>query len=125
MSEVALGTLYELNKSAMEKEKRMTNMALNKTLKEMEDFFSKGSYFMLLCHEQRDYTVFIINAVTEEAGDNAIQNLKECLINRGEVLSIDYAPGDQNAFEIWNRDDSGEPFCYYLFPYDSAVIEVK
>ena len=47
MSEVALGTLYELNKSAMEKEKRMTNMALNKTLKEMESFFDKGMYFML------------------------------------------------------------------------------
>lgn len=126
MGEVSLGTVYEINKNLMRRENMLSRPALANKLKLVKNFFLKNNkYFMLLCHEQRDYTVFIINAVTEEAGDNAIQNLKECLINRGEVLSIDYAPGDQNAFEIWIRGDAGEPFCYYLFPYDSAVIEVE
>ena len=39
--------------------------------------------------------------------------------NRGEVLSVDEAPG--NAYEIWIRNDQGV-FAYYLFPYDEAVI---
>ena len=118
MSEVALGTLYELNKSAMEKEKRMTNMALNKTLKEMESFFDKGMYFMLLCHEQRDYTVFCLS--TKNKIKNATYELKLCLQNRGDILSIDPTE-DGIAYEIWIRNMEGV-VVYYLFPYDEAVI---
>ena len=47
--------------------------------------------------------------------------LKECLMNRGEVLEIEKVE-ETNAFEIWLRIDD-EPFCYYLFPYDEAIIE--
>ena len=118
MGEVALGTLYELNKSAMEKEKKMINTNINKTLKEMEDFFSKGSYFMLLCHEQRDYTVFYLT--TENKIKNATEDLKLCLQNRGEILSMDPTE-DGIAYEIWIRNIKGV-FAYYLFPYDEAVL---
>lgn len=118
MSDVVMGTLYDLNKSAMEKEKKMTNMNINKTLKEMENFFSKGSYFMLLCHEQRDYTVFQLT--TENKISTAAEELKLCLKNRGDILSIDPTE-DGIAYEIWLRTADGI-FVYYLFPYDNAVI---
>lgn len=125
MGEVSLGTIYEINKSLMRREEKLSRPAFANKLKLVRNFFLKNNkYFMLLCNDQKDYTVFVMNSLTDEAGDQVIQDFKKCLINRGETLSIDYAPGDQNAFEIWIRVDE-EPCCYYLFPYDSAVIEVK
>ena len=126
MGEVSLGTVYEINKNLMRREEKLSKPAFANKLKLVKNFFLKNEkYFMLLCNDLKDYTVFVMENVSEAGGDQVIKDFKECLINRGETLSIDYAPGDQNAFEIWIRDDSGEPFCYYLFPYDSAVIEVK
>ena len=72
---------------------------------------------MLLCHEQRDYTVFQLT--TGSKADIATEELKVCMKNRGNILAIDEAPG--NAFEIWIKNESGI-FAYYLFPYDEAVI---
>lgn len=126
MGEVVLGTVYEINKNLMRREEKLSKPAFANKLKLVKNFFLKnGKYFMLLCNDCKDYTVFVMEGKTDESGEQAIKDLKECLVNRGETLSIDYAPGDQNAFEIWIRDDSSEPFCYYLFPYDNAVIEVK
>lgn len=125
MGEVSLGTVYEINKNLMRREEKLSRPAFANKLKLVKNFFLKNNkYFMLLCNDQKDYTVFVMNSLTDEAGDKMVQEFKECLINRGETLSIDYAPGDQNAFEIWIRVDE-EPCCYYLFPYDSAVIEVE
>ena len=74
---------------------------------------------MLLCHERRDYTLFnrnkqilLFNSPSSE--------LATCIKNRGLPLSIDKL-SDGN-FEIWIRIQ-GTPYCYYLFTYDSGVIE--
>ena len=96
MSEVSMGTLYELNKSAMARDKGMSSFKLTETLNKMIPFFSENTYFMLLCHEQRDYTVFRLSSVEKEN------------IN--------------NAYEIWIRNN-GNIYVYYLFPYDEAIIE--
>lgn len=121
MSEVSMGTLYELNKSAMSRDKGMSSFKLTETLNKMVPFFSEYTYFMLLCHEQRDYTVFRLSSANKEK--NAIQDLKECLINRGEILSIEKENvNNDNAYEIWIRD-MGNIYVYYLFPYDDAIIE--
>lgn len=117
MSEVSLGTVYDLNKNLMQNEKRLPENTLNKKLKEITNFFAKGKYFMLLCHEKRDYTLF--HLTTESKAKQASDELKICLKNRGEVLSIDEAPG--NAYEIWILSEDGA-FAYYLFPYDKGVI---
>ena len=121
MSEISMGTLYELNKSAMSRDKGMSSFKLTETLNKMVPFFSEYTYFMLLCHEQRDYTVFRLSSANKEK--NAIQDLKECLINRGEILSIEKENvNNDNAYEIWIRD-MGNIYVYYLFPYDDAIIE--
>lgn len=118
MSEVSLGTVYDINKNLMDKEKRLSNSALRKKIDEIDkDFFKKG-YFMLLCHEQRDYTVFDIT--TDANAGWAARELKDCLSNRGDVLSIEKTQ-DGIAYEIWIRKTEGS-FVYYLFPYDEAVI---
>ena len=117
MGEVSLGTVYDVNKSLMEKEAVLSEKALNKKLSDVTRFFSKGKYFMLLCHEQRDYTVFELTAGSK--ADIATDELKICLQNRGNVLAIDATP--DNAFEIWIKNKFGI-YAYYLFPYDEAVI---
>lgn len=79
-------------------------------------------YLMLLCHERRDYTVFNISRGFEN--DVFEFDLAECLYNRGDVVSIEEATDELNAWEIWVRDkDTKENFCYYLFNCSNAVIE--
>lgn len=118
MEDVSLGTLYDMNKSILQNEKKMSINALNKKIKEMVNFFSNGEYFMLLCHERRDYTIFQLTTLNKIK--TVSEELKICLNNRGEILSIDKVPGD--AYEIWIRNEEGV-FAYYLFHYDEAVIK--
>lgn len=122
MSEVQMGTLYDVNKEAMKKEKRLSSKEVEDVIKDkIVNFFKEGNeYFMLLCNERKDYTVFKKTNWFKE--EQLIKDFKECLINRGKVISID--PTDDGlAFEVWLYID-GEAFCYYFFQYDYAVIEV-
>lgn len=123
MGEIGLGTLYDMNKNAMNAEKPMSAYALRNRLDLVKKYFQDNKeYFMLLCREQNDYTIFKISEKTVEKINEAASILGECLINRGEVLSIDKHDLGP-ALEIWLRIN-GENFVYYLFPYDEAIIEV-
>lgn len=123
MSEVAMGTLYELNKSAMRASKTLD---IKKTIKEKDkelfNFFATNKFAMLLCNEQKDYTVFamISNQSREGQVATAKEELYTCLSNRGELLSFEKTE-DGIAFEIWLRINE-EIFVYYLFPYNEAVL---
>lgn len=55
---------------------------------------------MLLCRERNDYTIFHINNFRF---DEAIQELKEVLESRGEIIDISFVHG-QNAWECWVRE---------------------
>ena len=112
-------SMYEINKNLMAEDKPLDPIMINKvvksTAKEILSSFKK--YWMLLCRERNDYTVFIIN------GYNLEKELKETLLNRGYLLSIDKQ--DDGNFEIWIRDSiTKENFVYYLFDYTFGVIEV-
>lgn len=122
MAELGMGTLYDWNKSAMEQMKGLNSTELKDKMRAVkEKLFNSGKYYMLLCHERRDYTVFnLLRGARHDVPQNASNELKECLENRGTILSIDEQSG--SAWEIWIRNTEGV-FCYYLFPYDNAVIE--
>ena len=127
MGEVAIGTVYEMAKSAANAEVKMGKPALAQKKKILTQFFEnqQNKYFMLLCKEQSDYTIFRFlgnKHRVEESEAAAAILVDECLINRGDVIAIEEADIPQ-AFEIWLRID-GENYLYYLFPYDNAVIEV-
>ena len=123
MSEIGLGTLYDMNKNAMDNEKPLSSYALRNRLDLVKKYFQdNGKYFMLLCKEQSDYTVFRLTEKTITNVNKTASILGECLVNRGEVLSIDKHDLGP-ALEIWIRIE-GENFVYYLFPYDDAIIEV-
>lgn len=124
-TEIDLGsTVYEANKQLIKQtEKPLTHLELPVKIELMRDFFEKKvkQYAMLLCHEQRDYTVFNLNPESLVAPLTAANDVIDCCSNRGKILSIENTE-DNFAIEIWLSIDE-EPYCYYLFPYDEAVIE--
>ena len=127
MAELNLGTLYEFNKEVMKNEKPLDPIQFNALTKEIaSDMLAKcyddQHYWMLLCHERRDYTIFNIIAC-EDVKDIECE-FRPTLQNRGIVLSIEKQPDE--CWEIWIRDiETEENFVYYLFSYDNGVIEVN
>ena len=121
MAEISAGTLYEVNKSLMKNQPVLSTEEIINKNDLIYDFTERFDdvYFMLLCNEKRDYTLFRIPL----EGDIKYvpQDLIECLANRGEIQSIEETENDQ-ALECWIKinDDS---FCYYFFPYDKGVID--
>lgn len=124
-SKMTLGTLYDFNKQLMSQVKELRRINFKDSLNQIKDFIKEkdNKYFMLLCKERSDYTVFVL--FKNEDSDRQVfkKELSECLINRGQVLSIEKTK-DKQAYEIWIKIDE-EAFVYYLFPYDLGVIEVK
>ena len=125
MSEVNMGTLYDINKVAIEKEGALNRPTFLNKIKEVEKYCrekttTKNHYFMLLCNELKDYTVF--NFMSNNF-IQAAEDVRECLLNRGEVYSIERTE-DNIAMEIWIKYDDDELHCWYLFPYDNGVIEI-
>ena len=129
MSEVNMGTLYDINKVAIEKEGALNRPTFLNKIKEVEKYFrekitTKNHYFMLLCNELKDYTVFNITEKSQKEKLYETTNIliDECLKNRGEIRGIDLTK-TQDAIEIWMVIED-EAYVYYFFPYDAAIIEV-
>lgn len=118
---------YELNKifygqgkplSAFKTRELIGNMACRFRKWVWDD---KHKYFMLLCKERSDYTLFnMIDANFDMA--ELKDALWDCFINRGEVYDIHFEK-NTNAYEVWLKIDEGF-YVYYLFPYDIGVIEI-
>ena len=122
--ELAAGNLYEANKQLILKtEKPLTHLELANTQLKFETFFEEQvkQYAMLLCHEQRDFTVFHVDQKSTTAPHIAAREALGCCTDRGEVYSIEKTE-DNQAYEIWIKIED-DVYCYYLFPYDQAVIE--
>lgn len=125
-SRVSVGNLYDLNKDLVEKEtKPLTQEELAIKKEMVHDFLrenGKASYMMLLCHEQRDYTVFNLTTTDDFAIYTPDILIDECLKNRGEIHSIELT-ANKDAIEIWLVINK-KAYCYYFFDYTNGVIEV-
>ena len=123
--DVDLGsTLYDANKQLVKQtESKLNHLELAAIQRKLEEYFEndKYKYYMLLCHERRDYTVFNLDLESITSPMVAARESIGCCTDRGDILSIEKTE-DNIAYEIWIEIDD-EPFCYYLFPYDAAVIE--
>lgn len=121
-SNVELGTAYEMNKNLVKKyEHLLTEEEMTEKTKMLEEYIAgkANHYYMLLCHDRRDYTILHANVLADV--HSVPRELVECLINRGDVYGID-ATEDGVAIEIWLMIDD-EAYCYYFFPYDNAIVE--
>ena len=114
MSDIELGTLYDMNKAAVAAtEKPLKKHEIKDKIRNVKKFFEEGrKYFMLL---------FNFNEKTDFSLQHAINDLQECLENRGIIMSIDMDPKNL-IYEIWIMVDD-QAFAYYLFPYDIGVLE--
>ena len=128
-TEVSLGNLYEVNKQFMAQEPPITEAELQLAIEHLRAWLTNNfdkKYFMLLCHELRDYTLFNLNKTNSTPFVppltiyNAADDIIECMMNRGELLVVDQQ--EDGAWELWIRNTEG-CFAYYLFPYGDAVLE--
>ena len=111
-------TLYDVNKNLMSNEQPLDVIALHIKVKNMiEDIYkTKIPYWMLLCKERSDYTVFIPLTI-----EGTYDDMLETLQARGSVVSIDRL--EDGNYEIWIRDqETKENFVYYFFNYEFGVV---
>lgn len=121
MAEVEMGTLYELNKQVMAQLPPQSAATMAHNWNVIGDWFGKDEnrWFMLMCKERSDFTFIHI---VDNQFVKAIQELKELLEERGQILAIQYQHGD-DAFQIWLKKDD-EAFMYMLFGADWMIVEV-
>jgi hypothetical protein len=119
---------YEANKMLIAQNgKPISKLKLNTIIGDMAVRFrkwvwdNKCKYFMLLCKDRSDYTLF--NMVDSNFDIQELKEaLKDCFTNRGDVYDIHYEK-NTDAYEIWLKIED-EFYAYYLFPYDIGVIEI-
>ena len=127
-TEFAMGTLYDLNKGLVQQtEIKLSEGILNSKKEIIKNFLvgKNSNYYMLLCNEKKDYTIFRMGTnydYTEKSKKVASILVDECLINRGEIRGIDITK-DKEAIEIWMSIEE-DSYVYYFFPYDNAIIEM-
>lgn len=95
-------TAYEVQQKQYESVTPLDMIDCNRRICEVADKMieSDSVYFMLLCHELRDYTTFVLTSSVEHAALK--QALQETLENRGDIMDIyDNAEG---GWDIWIRD---------------------
>ena len=131
--------LYEMNKQIIEQTEKpmpedkiydaldyIVSPFLKKNIeKRIKDEGADSCYFMLLCREDNNYTIFNVRNYLDFniPIKTACDELTICLNNRGTVYSIENTE-DNYAIEIWIKDNNKGMLCYYLFPYNEGVIEV-
>lgn len=119
---------YEANKQLLAQNGKVMSLSkFNVAIGDMAIRFRKWvwddkcQYFMLLCKDRSDYTLF--NIVDHDFKIQEIKEaLRDCFINRGDVYDIHYEK-NTDAYEIWLKIEN-EFYAYYLFPYDLGVIEI-
>lgn len=121
MADVILGNLYELNKQIMSQLPPQDKNVMDHNWTVIGDWFGKDTnrWFMLMCKEKSDFTLFHI---TDNKFTKTIQELKEVLQERGQILAIQYQHGE-DVFEIWVKCKK-EVFMFMLFSAGWMVIEV-
>lgn len=126
MADITLGNLYDFNKQAYANEKPLDPIQFNLKIKEAtEDIFNRESnYWMLLCKERSDFTVFqFCDYRFKKEIEEFQDSLKECINNRGQLLEVEKQ--DDGNYEIWIRDPANnENFAYYLFDYSFGIIKI-
>lgn len=99
-TELTLGTAYDINKTLVKKyEKPLTTEELKNKKELFKNYIQENyqKYYMLLCNDKKDYTVFHIE--NSENIDFMFNELQECLTNRGKIYGFDRTQ-DGVAIEI-------------------------
>lgn len=120
-----LGTLYEFNQMAYKQVKPIAPAKASEMIFNIGMWFSSDptyKYFMLLCRELNDYTIFDFRSYNYSKGE---EELSELIHSRGQVLDIQYDHENDN-YDIWIKSkQDGEPHMYKLFDCNDFVIPIE
>lgn len=126
MGSVVLGNEYELKRQAYEAIHPLGKTKVDECIDNIYNFVQNNNitYFMLLCRERNDYTIF--NFKDKDMKDYFKDAIKDCIYNRGKPVDIGLAE-DGAAFELWLKfpNEDNRVHCYYFFPCDNCIIEIK
>ena len=121
--------LYELNKTLYKSMPEITFNELQEKKKEIKQWIEEcgDKYFMLLCRERNDFTLFHVVApiIKDDAFENIEKEVVDIVCSRGKIKSIET---EDNFPEKWTQfwvEDNNEVYMYAFFPYDQGVIECQ
>lgn len=134
MAELETGmTLYDFNKATLVNAPSATSAEMELMRNKLRKFFAKNidvqHYYMMLCKDLSDYTIFTSKDYEiSYYSDVMTKDIEDCFKNRNmEIMMIDI--NEDNVVEIWTRvnhleeDIANEIYLYHIFPYDTAIIE--
>lgn len=125
MAKVELGTAYEINQELWKQIAEPSEEMITTQLASLCSWLSsnyKNHYYMLLCREKNDYTVFhMVNSSYYELG----KELKEVLNSRGKIIDISYS-SKFGFYECWIKDEENDSYSMYVFfPCEDWVVKVE
>ena len=140
MVQIAGQTNYEINQEGYRHIDPLDEQDLTIKITNIGAWFSfldKIEYVGVLCRERNDYTIIHLNGYNYA---KAVQELRELLESRGEIMDIDYIHG-QDYFQVWVRERRTEAideliqgldyrwqpqvWMFAVFNADDRVIEVE
>ena len=124
-NKVTVGSLYEMNQQVFKQMKPPSQRVIDADLANIGAWFSsqhEAKYYMLLCKERSDYTIIHFNNYNF---NKAVDELKEILEERGDIMGFDYVHGD-DIYECWVRERGEDPevYMFMLFDADWMVVEI-
>ena len=121
MADITLGTMYDMQKNIVVERFPMNKRSIIEALEGVKNMVAKthNQYYMLLCREKYDFTVFNIGEHTTTAYDRLARELHTCIKNRGKAKVID---SNDEITQIWIQDGD-EVSLYYFFPANDNTIE--
>ncbi len=130
MNTISGENLYELNKMILKTDDSATmeeqdySLIVKEAVKHIKDGLQSAghAYYMFLCRERYDITVFnITGKAKEERIYNAVLSLAK---SRGKILSVNY-DAVMKGYEFWIEDElTEEVFMYVLFNCNDFIIEI-
>lgn len=124
MSEIGLGNLYDYNKNRINLVSALSKSKIEEAKTKIKIYMcnKQNKYYMLLCREKNDYTIFKTNNKPEGHLYNISVALDEIIPSRGAAIKEIEYDKTSDAYEIWVSTEN-ESFMYLFFPCDNFVID--
>ena len=83
-------TIYDINKQGMAGFSKLSKKNLETAIFKLRKYAenTNNRYYMLLCNDRRDFTLFRLKEKELKNRINMIEDLKECLQNRGDIIDV-------------------------------------
>lgn len=123
MADLGIGNLYDYNKNRVRLLSTLSKSKVNDAIEDLSTYISltENKYYMLLCRERNDYTIFKTNQTISGNHHNATIAVDEIICSRGTLKEVT-KDEEQNTYEFWIQNND-EVYMYLFFPCDIFVID--